>query len=72
MECRTVRYGPPRHGVDDFKAGPRYGGGRGVGGWAGQGGVKMEMEAEGPTGLRGWRRETACISAMMRCGCHQM
>ena len=34
--------------------------------------VKMEMEAEGPTGLRGWRRETACISAMMRCGCHQM
>lgn len=49
-----------------------------AGGWvggqgrAGQGGVKMEMEAEGPTGLRGWRRETACISAMMRCGCHQM
>ena len=56
-----VRYEPPQHGVDDLKAGPRYGGG-GAGG----------MRAERPIGLRGWRRERACISAMMRCWCHEM
>ena len=32
MEYRTVRYGPPHHGVDDLKAGPRYGEGSGVDG----------------------------------------